>query len=82
MDQSNNGNRSNTTPAGGASPRKKKKSWIRRILGFFAKLFLVLFTLLVIGCLTALLFFNIFMTYVNSTLIPSLRHRLETGSFF
>ena len=47
MDQSNNGNRSNTTPAGGASPRKKKKSWIRRILGFFAKLFLVLFTLLV-----------------------------------
>ena len=61
MDQSNNGNRPNTSPAGGAAPRKKKKkkkkSWIRRIFGFFWKLFLLLFTLLVTGCLTALLFF-------------------------
>jgi len=78
MDQSHNANRPNSAPGGGAPrKKKKKKSWVARIFGFFGKVFLVLFTLLVTGCLTAFLFFNIFMTYVNTTLIPSLDTQIE-----
>ena len=72
MDTTNNGGRSGQTPAGGGagSPRKKKKKVsASRIVG---RIILVLFTLCVIGVLTIAIFFKIFMTYVNTTLLPSL----------
>ncbi len=72
-------NRGAQTPAGNAGrPRKKKKrSVARRILGFFGKLLLALFTLLCIGLLTFVLFFNIFMTYVNTSIIPTVGVEVE-----
>ena len=54
----------------GAPRRKKKKKFsIGRLIG---RIFLVLFTLCVIGVLTAAIFAKIFMTYIDTTLIPSL----------
>ena len=67
-----NGGRSSQTPAGGGSgaPRKKKKKTSAgQIVGRIA---LVLFTLCIIGVLTIAIFFKIFMTYVNTSLLPSL----------
>ncbi|MDE7245462.1 MAG: transglycosylase domain-containing protein, partial [Oscillospiraceae bacterium] len=52
-------------------PREKPKKRFS-ILGFFSKLLLFLFTLCVIGVLTTAMFLKIFMTYINTTLIPSL----------
>ena len=71
MDTTSNGGRNSQTPAGGAgSPRKKKKKVsASHIVG---RIILVLFTLCVIGVLTIAIFFKIFMTYVNTTLLPSL----------
>ena len=72
MDNGYNGGRSSQTPAGGGSgaPRKKKKKTSAgQIVGRIA---LVLFTLCIIGVLTIAIFFKIFMTYVNTTLLPSL----------
>ena len=71
MEHMNNGAQ---MPSGNDKPRKKKKkkSFFMRILGFFWKLFLLLFTCGCIGLLTLYLFFNIFMTYVNTSLIPTL----------
>ena len=71
MDNYNNG-RSGQTPAGGSSgaPRKKKKRI--SVGGIIGRIVLVLFTLCVIGVLTIAIFFKIFMTYVNTTLLPSL----------
>ena len=54
----------------GSAPRKKKKKF--SILGFIGKIFLVLFTLCVIGVLTLGMFAKLFMTYINTNLIPSL----------
>ena len=73
MEYGNNG----TRPNGGAGnpPKKKKKKF--SLLRLIGKFFLFLFTLLVIGVLTAYIFFNIFMTYVNTTLIPSLDTQIE-----
>ena len=73
MDNHYNGGRSGQTPAGGSSgsPRKKKKKIsVGRIIG---RIVLVLFTLCVVGVLTIAIFFKIFMTYVNTTLLPSLQ---------
>lgn len=72
MDNNYNSSRGGQTPAGGSSgaPRKKKKRVSAgRIIG---RIVLVLFTLCVIGVLTIAIFFKIFMTYVNTTLLPSL----------
>ena len=55
----------------GPAPKKKKKKRFS-IVRFFGRLLLVLFTLCVIGVLTLALFCKYFMTYVNTTLIPSL----------
>ena len=60
-------------PSGGRGPAPKKKKKKRfSIARFFGRFLLVLFTLCVIGVLTLALFFKYFMTYVNTTLIPSL----------
>lgn len=72
MDNNYNSSRGGQTPTGGSSgaPRKKKKRVsVGRIIG---QTVLVLFTLCVIGVLTIAIFFKIFMTYVNTTLLPSL----------
>ena len=72
MDNGYNGGRSGQSPAGGGSgaPRKKKKkASAGRIVG---RIVLVLFTLCIIGVLTIAIFFKIFMTYVNTSLLPSL----------
>ena len=72
MDNGYNSGRSAQTPGGGSSgaPRKKKKKVSAgRII---SRIVLVLFTLFVIGVLTIAIFFKIFMTYVNTTLLPSL----------
>lgn len=56
--------------SGGARRKKKKKGFsVGRLIG---RIFLVLFTLCVIGVLTVAIFFKIFMTYIDTTLIPSL----------
>lgn len=70
MDQSNRANHA-PAPSGGA-PKKKpaKKGRAGRIVG---RVFLVLFTLCVIGVLTLAIFFKIFMTYVNTSLLPTLQ---------
>ncbi len=60
-------------PSGGRGPAPKKKKKKRfSIARFFGRVLLVLFTLCVIGVLTLALFCKYFMTYVNTTLIPSL----------
>ena len=73
MDRAYNGGPDPAAPNGTAehgSPRKKKKRFsIGRLIG---RIFLTLFTLCVIGVLTMAIFFKIFMTYINTTLIPSL----------
>ena len=72
MDNGYSSGRSAQTPGGGSSgaPRKKKKKVSAgRII---SRIVLVLFTLFVIGVLTIAIFFKIFMTYVNTTLLPSL----------
>ena len=65
-------------PAAG-SPKKKKNVKERRfsILRLIERLFLFLFTLGVIGVLTTVIFFQIFMTYVNTTLAPTLDVTVE-----
>ena len=72
MDNNYNSSRNGQTPAGGSSgaPRKKKKKISAG--GIVGRIVLVLFTLCVIGVLTIAIFFKIFMTYVNTTLLPSL----------
>lgn len=69
MDQAHN---SGQTSGGG--PRKKKDSGAGRVAG---RICFVLFTLLVIGVLTCGIFFKIFMTYVNTTLAPTLDVTVE-----
>lgn len=72
MDNNYNSSRGGQTPTGGSSgaPRKKKKRI--SVGGIIGRIVLVLFTLCVIGVLTIAIFFKIFMTYVNTTLLPSL----------
>ncbi|MDE6936046.1 MAG: PBP1A family penicillin-binding protein [Oscillospiraceae bacterium] len=77
MDRANSGGPAAPAPQDGAgreSPRKKKKkvSVGRTILGIIGRIVLTLFTLCVIGVLTVGIFFKIFMTYIDTTLIPSL----------
>ena len=64
-------------PAAG-SPKKKKKERKRfSVLRIIGKFSLVIFTLAVIGVLTVAIFFQIFMTYVNTTLAPTLDVTIE-----
>jgi len=77
MDRANSGGPAAPAPQDGAGrepPRKKKKkvSVGRTILGIIGRIILTLFTLCVIGVLTVGIFFKIFMTYIDTTLIPSL----------
>lgn len=56
-----------------ARPKKKKKRSVFRIIAkTIGWIFLTVFTLCVIGVLTLGIFAKIFMTYVDTTLIPSL----------
>lgn len=56
-----------------ARQKKKKKRSVGRIIAkTFGWIFLTLFTICVIGVLTIGIFAKIFMTYVDTTLIPSL----------
>ena len=69
---------SNTSgPASRSGPpaprRDQKKTPAHTIAGRVVKwIFITLFTLAVIGVLTCAIFFKIFMTYIDTTLIPSL----------
>ena len=72
MENMNNGAQMPSGGAGKPRKKKKKKSVFRRILGFFGKLLLLLFTLLCVGLLTLYLFLNIFITYFNTSLITTL----------
>lgn len=77
MDRANNGGPAAPAPQDGAgreAPRRKKnkKSVGRIIIGVIGRIILTLFTLCVIGVLTVGIFFKIFMTYIDTTLIPSL----------
>ena len=60
--------------SGPPAPRRdKKKTPAHVIVGRVVKWFLLtLFTLAVIGVLTCAIFFKIFMTYIDTTLVPSL----------
>lgn len=63
------------TTAAAAAPRRRRRrrrSVGRIIWGFFKGVFLTLFTILVIGALSAGLFFNTFMKYVNTSLEPEM----------
>lgn len=76
MDREYTGSPDRQTPeSGGAQPtrNKKKETSAGRVIGkIIGWIFLTLFTLCVIGVATAAIFFRIFMTYVDTTLIPSL----------
>ena len=74
MDRAGNGGPAAGGGAPGSAPRKnKKKTPIYIIIGrVIGGIFLTLFTLCVIGVATAAIFFKIFMTYIDTTLIPSL----------
>ena len=75
MDNVNSGRGQAPKGGGAGGPRKKKKKGrAGRIIG---RIFLVLFTLCVIGVLTAAIFFKIFMTYVNTSLVPTLDVTVE-----
>ena len=70
-------NYQNRTPGGDEAPprpgkKKKKRSVLRTIGKIIGWIFLTLFTLCVIGVLTLGIFAKIFMTYVDTTLRPSL----------
>lgn len=69
MDQTNNNNRP-APRSGGGQPRKKKRG--STALRIFGRVMLVIFTLCIIGVLSAGIFFKFFMTYVDTTLIPSI----------
>lgn len=74
MDQNYNYNESPDRQAPPGPQKKKKKGHpILRFIGkFIGWTFLTVFTICVIGVLTAGIFAKIFMTYVETTLIPSL----------
>lgn len=69
-------NYQNRTPDGGEAParsgKKKKRSVVRIIGKIIGWIFLTLFTLCVIGVLTLGIFTKIFLTYVDTTLRPTL----------
>jgi len=69
MDQNNRVNHSAASSGGAPKKKPAKKGRAGRVVG---RVFLVLFTLCVIGVLTMAIFFKIFMTYVNTSLLPSL----------
>ena len=73
MDNARNNSRGQA-PGAGSSKKKKKKRSVGRIIG---KIFLTLFTLCVIGVLTFYLFFQIFMQYVNTTVVPDVGVTVE-----
>ena len=54
-------------------PKQRKKSAAGRIFGVIGKIFLVLFTLILIGACTTVMVGSIFMKYVNTTLAPTLQ---------
>ena len=70
MDQ--NYNSSPDRPSGRQNKKKKGHPVLRFIGKFIGWTFLTVFTLCVIGVLTIGIFAKIFMTYVDTTLIPSL----------
>lgn len=73
MDNARNNSRGQA-PGAGSPKNKKKKRSVGRIIG---KIFLTLFTLCVIGVLTFYLFFQIFMQYVNTTVVPDVGVTVE-----
>ena len=59
--------------ASAAAKKNRRKTPVYVVIGrIIGGIFLTLFTLCIIGVLTAGIFFKIFMTYVDTTLIPSL----------
>lgn len=76
MDHVYNGMPDAQTPPDGDQPsrqkKKKKRSVGRVIAKTFGWIFLTLFTICVVGVLTVGIFAKIFMTYVDTTLIPTL----------
>ena len=73
MDRAYSGAPESPAPqSGGTGPHRKKKKKRFSIGRLIGRIFLVLFTLCVIGVLTAAIFAKIFMTYIDTTLIPSL----------
>ena len=72
----------NSSSQGSAGRKKKKRkkrrfSFFRFIFGLIGRLILTIFTLGLIGVLSLGIFFNIFMTYVNTTLVPTLDVSVE-----
>ena len=74
MDQNynNDGSSGRQAPPGRQKKKKKGHPILRFIGKFIGWTFLTVFTICVIGVLTAGIFAKIFMTYVETTLIPSL----------
>ena len=70
MDRAYSGAPESPAPqSGGTGPHRKKKKKRFSIGRLIGRIFLVLFTLCVIGVLTAAIFAKIFMTYIDTTQI-------------
>lgn len=74
MDNTRGNNRGQASGGAGSPKKKKKKRGVGRIIGW---IFLTLFTLCVVGVLTFYLFFQIFMQYVNTTVVPDVGVTVE-----
>lgn len=64
----------NNSGAENRRPKKKKRFFFLKLIGGF---FLTLFTIASIGLLTFYLFFQIFMTYINTSVIPTVDVSVE-----
>lgn len=69
MDNVNPASRQTAPQSGGPRKRKKKKFSVGRLIG---RIFLTIFSLILIGALSAGLFTKFFMTYINNVLVPSI----------
>ena len=74
MDNTRGNNRGQASGGAGSPKKKKKKRGVGRIIGW---IFLTLFTLCVVGVLTFYLFFQIFMQYGNTTVVPDVGVTVE-----
>ena len=74
MDNTRGNNRGQASGGAGSPKKKKKKRGVGRVIGW---IFLTLFTLCVVGVLTFYLFFQIFMQYVNTTVVPDVGVTVE-----
>lgn len=61
----------------GSSPRRRKKKGGLIILKLIGGFFLTLFTIGVVGLLTFYLFMQIFMTYINTSVVPTVDVSVE-----